>query len=266
MGGFERSNNPIDELGRRLRDLELQIRLLTHADPFRIPVRATDPDVTEPINMWLFPDGRLRARHWNPGGTAYVIREWVPTAAGSSTSATAPAAAKPAPISYQKVYVGTWSDSYKQDGTKRTDVPGLLEYGYADATNGRCRSLVGFDHATIATDLASSTVHSVYLTMLNRNAVWPTSTTVYLGVHNFSSSPASWAGAGIPESMVQSEMFTPSQQRTIKVPLTFATRLRDGTGKGIALEVPSDDPALAGSMSGYGTSYTVPMLTVNYAK
>jgi hypothetical protein len=265
--GFRRSSGPIGELVRRITELERAVRSLSHDGSFQIPVVEIDPDPSERINLWLFPDGRLRGRHWNPTGTAWVIREWVATSPGGSTSSIAPAPPADAAVSYRSSYEATWSASYTSDGTKRTDEAALLmAYGQVEPANGRGRSLAGFDHATIQSDLASSTIYGVSLTMQNRSSVWDSGSTVYVGVHDFSSEPATWAGGGIPISMGVGAFFTPQETKTFPLSIAIGGMLRDGSALGIALEVPSSDPGLAGYMSGVAPQYSAPVLTVDYAK
>lgn len=233
-----------------------------------IPVLNTDPPVTDPTNIWMFPDGRLRARHLNPAGTAFIIREWVPTAAGSSTSATAPAATPPVATTNQGSWAATWSQSYRQSGAARTDAgQTLLYYGSSgDAFNGRNQSLMGFDYATIAAELAGSTINAVYLTMTNIHAWYNSGVDVYFGIHNYTAEPATWAGGGIPRSRIVHHHFGKPQTRTVNMPLEFATAIRDGWGKGIALEAPSSSVAFYGYAAGVGSSSPVPVLTINYSK
>lgn len=247
--------------------MELKLQDLAHPGSFQIPVRDQDPDDSEPINFWMFPDGRLRGRHLNPAGSAWVYREWIPTAPGASTSSVAAAAPAAAPVSFSRSYPAAWSASYRNDGVKRTDdASTLLVYGYTDGTNGRGRSLLGFDHTSIASDLSGSTVTAVYITMMNLLSVWPSGSTAHLGIHNYTSAPTTWAGGGIPLSMSEQVSFSPQERKTFRLPLAFATMIRDGSGKGIALESPSDDAALAGAASGFGGTYEAPVLTVEYAK
>lgn len=236
--------------------------------PHHIPVLSADPPDSDPTNMWLLPDGRLRARHRNTADTAWVIREWVSTTAGSSSSGTAPAPPSSAPITRQDTWSAIWSQSYRQGGTARTDAGVYrLYYGSSgDGFNGRNQSLIGFDHAAIATALSGSTVNAVWLDLTNLHAWYHSGVTIYFGVHNFSSEPATWAGGGIPASKITNHKFGKPQQRTVPMPLQFATMIRDNTGKGVAIEAPSSSIEFYGYAAGVGSGYSLPKLIVNYTK
>lgn len=264
----QKPGDPYSEISRQIIELQRQVRELQTSQVFRIPVLSADPPVTDPINMWMFPDGRIRARHLNPAGSAFVTREWVPTAAGSSSSGTAIAPPTDAPTTRQTEWAATYSQSYRQSGAARTDGGAVNAYygSSGDSFNGRNRSLIGFDHAAIAAELAGSTVLNVWIRMVNVHSYNNSGSYAHLGIHNFSSEPASWAGGGIPRSMLSKQRWAKGQTYTAKLPLEFAQAIRDGWGKGIAIESPSDSKDFYGYMAGVGSGYPVPVLIVQYAK
>ncbi len=266
--GFNKATSPYDQLADRISGLESAIRDLQRPQPFIIPVLAADPPTTDPTNIWLMPDGRIRARHLNPAGSAYVTREWIPTTPGSSSSGTAPAPPPPAPVTYQNAWTATYTQSYRQPGNARTDGGAVdLYYGSSgDAFNGRNRSLIGFDYAAIASALAGSTIQAVWITMMNKHSWYNAGSDVHLGIHNFSSEPASWGGGSIPRSMTFKAHWNKGATQQVQIPLEFAQAIRDGWGKGIALESPTDSRNYYGYMAGVGSGYQVPVLTVQYAK
>jgi hypothetical protein len=267
--GYRRYNNPIEELGAQIRELSDRIRgLEAKSTPFKIPVVSTDPPETDPTNLWMLPDGRLRGRHLNVAGTAYTYREWVATAPGTGTSANAPAPPPPAPVTQQTISPAIWSRSFRENGNQRTD-QGVVNVYYGssgDGFNGRNRSLIGFDYAAIASTLSGSTILDVKLTMYNLHAYLNSGVDIYFGIHNFSALPGTWAGGGIPRSMIAHQHFGKPQLRTIQLPLEFAQAIRDGWGKGIALEAPSSSTTYYGYAAGVGSGQTVPTLTITYAK
>lgn len=267
--GFRKSDDPTTNMAQHLRALEETVRsLATPSAGARIPVLAEDPPETDPANLWMMPDGRLRGRHLNPAGTAFVYREWVSTTPGSGTSATAPAAPPPAPVSQVATWGATWSQSYRQAGPARTD-SGVkyIYYGSSgDGFNGQNRSLIGFDYATIATTLTGSTITAVYLTITNIHAYWESGAEPHFGIHNFTSEPASWAGGGIPRPLAVKHLFKRNTKRTVALPLDFAIAIRDGWGKGIAVEAPNSNRNFYGYAAGVGSGIDPPALTVNYDK
>lgn len=265
---LRRTDDPVDRLAQRIGELEAAVRDLSRPRDFQIPVLAADPPETDITNMWLMPDGRIRARHRNPAGTAFVYREWVSTTAGSGSSGTAPAPPAPAPISRTGKWTATWSQSYRQSGSARTDggVTRLYYGSSGDSFNGMNRSLVGFDTAAIAAALAGSTIRAVRVALTNDHAYWNAGAWIHFGIHNFSTEPASWAGGGIPSSMAQKYLFKRDQHREVALPLSFASAIRDGWGYGVALESPSTSRDFYGFAYGVGSGITPPVLTVEYDK
>lgn len=268
MSGYSKPSDPLDQMSQAIAELQGKVRELSAPQSFRLPILAADPPVTDPINIWLLPDGRLRARHRNTADTAWVIREWVATAAGSTSSGTAPAPPPPAPVTRQDSWTAQWSQSYRQSGAARTDLGVThLYYGSSgDGFNGRNRSLIGFDYAAIASALSGSTVLSVSLRLINIHSWYNNGSDIHMGVHNFTSEPATWAGGGIPRSMVAKYHYGKPEDKTVSLPLYFATDIRDGVGKGIAFESPSDSRTFYGYAAGVGSGYIAPTLTVQYAK
>lgn len=269
MTSLQKSNDPYNLLLRQFEELKQQA---TDAlvRPYTVPVVSEDPPETDPTNLWMFPDGRLRGRHKNTAGTAYVYREWVTTSPGSDTSATAPATPPTTPVTQQQMFLAQWSHSYRSTGggAQRTDQGAvMLYYGSSgDSFNGTNRSLIGFDHAAIAAALAGSTVNSVHLRLVNVHAWYNSGVNIYFGIHNFSSKPGSWTGGGIPAQRIVNHKFGKPQERTVPMPLAFATMIRDGTGKGIAIEAPDSSREFYGYAAGVGSGYNVPALIINYTK
>lgn len=263
----KRSVDPAIDLISRISEIE---RALREADSggIRIPVVSVDPPETDATNLWLFPDGRLRGRHLNPAGTAYVYREWVPTAPGSGSSGTAPAPPATVPVVTTGVWEAIWSQSYRQGGAARTDQGTVrLYYGSSgDPFNGMNQSLVGFDYAAIAAALSGSTINSVALRLQNLHSWYFSGVNIYFGIHNFTSEPATWAGGGIPRQRIVNHRFTPTQLRTVPMPIEFAQAIRDGWGKGVAIEAPNSSKEFYGYAAGVGSGQSLPALVINYTK
>lgn len=235
---------------------------------FRIPVLSADPPLDDPTNMWMFFDGRIRARHRNTTDTAWVIREWVPTAAGSATSATSGPPAPAVPVTTQATYSAIWTQSYRQGGAARTDAGTIMLYygSSGDPFNGLNQSLIGFDYTTIAAALAGSTINAVYLDLTNIHAWYNSGADIYFGIHNFTAEPATWGGGGIPRSKIVKHHFGKPEQKIVTMPIEFAQAIRDGWGKGIALEAPNTSREFYGYAAGVGSGYAVPSLIINYTK
>jgi hypothetical protein len=230
-----------------------------------IAVLSEDPPETDQTNIWLLHDGRLRARHRNTADTAWVYREWVPTTAGSGTSATSPAAPPALAVTRQDSWAAIWTQSYRQSGAARTDqgVVRLYTGSSGDSFNGQNRSLIGFDYAAIAAALAGSTVNAVSLTITSLHTYWNSGADIWFGVHNFTSEPATWSG-GLPR--IAKHKFVQAQTRNVAMPIEFATSIRDGTGKGIAIEAPNSSRDYYAYLAGVGSGSPIPVLTINYSK
>lgn len=281
-GGFSHPTDDQARLAKRIADLEAAVRDLSRPRPTIVPILNTSPDANDPGNIWMLPDGRLRVRHLNTAGTAFVVREFLETSqaiqahnnslhaaaaaagAGAVTSSVAPAPPKPSPKTYTKTYYGTWSASYRDNDAKRTDDPERMYYGYSDGYNGRQKSLIGFNHTTISSDLTGSTIKSVKLRLHNVHAWWNDGATIYFGIHNNSSEPSTFPS--LVRSMITKHKFGKPQLRTVSMPLIVGTHLRAGTGKGIALQALSDSHEYYGWAGGVGSSYYDPALIITYVK
>lgn len=267
-GSYQKPIDPYQALAQQITDLQAQVRDLQRVRPFVIPVLSADPPTTDPTNIWLFPDGRLRARHLNTAGSAFVTREWVPTTAGASTTGTAAATPVAPPVTRMMYASATYTQSYRKSGPARTDGGAINLYAGSsgDSFNGRNRSLIGFDYATIASTLSGAEVQACWLRMVNIHAWYNSGVEVFLGIHNFSAEPSSWAGGSIPRSMMTQIHWNKGEDKTVGIPILFAQSIRDGWGKGIALEAPSDSRSYYGYNAGVGSGYQIPQLIVQYAK
>lgn len=238
-----------------------------------VPTWQNDPPATNPTNLWMRADGRLRGRYWN--GSAYVYVDYPMRAdiAGVPAVPASPAPpAKPAVATSQKLTSSaTWSQTYQGDGDKRTDSKGnnYLVYGNSgsDSFNGTQRALIGFDYAAIASAISGSTIKKIQLKMTNVHAYWNSGVQIYLGMHNVTSEPASWPGSGSLLLRKSAHYkFGKPQTKTVTLPISFATNLRAGTGKGLAIEAPSGSRDYYGFAAGVGSGYTVPQLIITYTK
>ncbi len=118
---------------------------------FRVPILDDDPSVDDPINLWMFNDGRLRGR--DADGT---IRQWTNDTPGSSTSANP----KPAVLT-PHLHQTTWAASDSQDYCPVHGLETPLYFGQYDATHGE--RLVMFLLPDIATELTGASIRQVEL-------------------------------------------------------------------------------------------------------
>lgn len=238
---------------------------------FVIPTLAADPPEGDPTNLWMRYDGRLRGRFPNSGGTFTYVDYPMRTDATSPPAVPAypPAPALPAaPMTYQNAYVASWSQGYKGDGSKRLDTVGELNLpvGSRPDAFGVQRSLIGFPAATIAADLAGSTIYNVSLSLQLVDSALENGVDLYFGIHNEAAEPTIFPDGSLPASRIASAHFTKGDVITVPLPLEFAMRLRAGTGKGIAIEAPGSASDFYGIAAGVGSGYFVPQLLVTFAK
>lgn len=114
---------------------------------------------------------------------------------------------------YTKRYLCSWSGSYRQNGTRRTDKGNLLYQGYVESFNGNQKSLIGFNTAAIQSDLAGATVEKVQLRLYSQHWYNNSGGTVVIGDHNRTSRPSNHPGysgmAGDRESIGRFSMKKP---------------------------------------------------------
>lgn len=267
--GWNLPKDPMERFARQLRSMDESIRAL-QTKQFSIPVLAANPPETEPINLWMFANGRLRGRALNSGGTAFVYYDYallsdIPTAP-PAPAPPAPAPPKPAPKTRVSYYTAQWTQGYRDNGTKRTDHPTYMHYGYVDSFNGRNQSLIGFDHGDIASDLSGSTIEKVELNMTNIHSWYNSGSYIHFGIHNFSSEPSTWSGGGIPRRFVTKKHYGKPENKWVTLSIDFAKAIRDGWGKGIALESPNNSREYYGYAAGVGSGYATPKLKITYVK
>lgn len=239
---------------------------------FVIPVLQNDPSTSDPTNLWMTTNGRLRGRYWN--GSTWVYMDYPLRSDITAPPAVTPPPAPPARPTqiktYKTTWTATWSQTYKGDGSKRTDSKGenYIVYGNSgDGFNGTQRALVGFDYANILSTLASSTIKSVQLKMTNVHAYWNSGVDVYFGLHNVTSEPSSWPSSGsLVDRKTAHSKFGKPQTKTIELGISFGNRLRAGQAKGLAIEAPSSSRDYYGYAGGVGSGYTPPQLIITYAK
>lgn len=225
-----------------------------------VPVLASDPAASTGIDIWaLSTNGQLSVRHstgivrYNPA-TAGAI--------GATTSSAPPPTSdvpKPGtttPVSYQKTYNSTWSQSYHQAGSQRSDTNDLY-YGRIESFHGENRSMVGFNHGAIAADLAGATISKVEVYIRNKHSYFNSGVDLHIGTHNQSAKPANYAAN---RTGVSSPHYgkTESAWRTISD--NFGNWFRDGSAKGLVFDQPST------SSSYYGYADNNVSLRITYVK
>lgn len=255
---MSRTGDPFDEIQQRMAKLEDNIKGLQQA-PLRIPIVDADPDAAQNGNIWMMEDGRLRART-----AAGVIKEYAAVGSpGGSSSGTA----KPTPTAAKKTYVSTyaatWTQSYKENNSPRTDTNDLY-YGYADSFNGRGKSLIGFNWSAIKTQLTGSTVTKVEIYFHQIHSWWNWGAYVRFGIHNNNGQPGTYGG--VVKNNVSQITYGKPQAKWAVIATEVGVRFRDGTGRGILIDQLSSDRAFYGTGAGIGGSGSPPYLRFTYVK
>ena len=263
-------NVPTSIEGKFARDIEALIAQYIRNTRFVVPVMAADPPETEPTNLWMRHDGRLRGRYWNGSAFVYVdypMRTDITSPPAVPAYPAAPASAA-APQSYATTWDGSWTQTYAGNGSKRLDPTGETNLAFGTDPTGVYsdqRGLVGFDYASIASTLAGSTIENVEITLTLLDAQWGSSEP-FFGLHNLAAEPATYDPTSTLLRYNYSEEFVPGETKTTVLPVAYGQMLRDGTAKGLVLEVTGPDRGLYGLAAGVGSGYTPPQLTITYAK
>lgn len=263
-----RPNNTTPEAKFRAA-VEAKLAELLRPRPFIIPTLAADPPETDPTNLWMRYDGRLRGRYWNGATYTYVdypMRSDITAPPAVPAYPAAPAVGS-VPTTYQTTWTGTWSQTYQGSNAKRTDALGEANLVYGASGQdafGQQKALVGFDGPGMVAALTGSTIQRIELTMTNLKAYWGT-VAVFFGMHNLSAEPATFDPGGITLRRSATATFGVGIQK-ISLPMAFAQALRAGTAKGLAIEAPTSEVDFYGYAAGVGSGYTPPQLTITYAK
>jgi hypothetical protein len=240
-------------LAEEIKALRSSVRAL-QGRPMRIPILDADPDTTDPTNLWMLQDGRLRVR--NASGT---VKEYTPTGSpGGTTSGTT----KP-PVTTTKTYVGTynaaWSQSYNNGGSgQRTDTNHLY-YGRVDSFNDLQMAMAGWGSFTSI--LSGASVKKVELYLSNLHAWFNSGVVIKIGKHHSTSAPSNFS----QDEIMGSWKYGKPDAHWITLPLSFGNSLKAGTRRGITLYQSSSNVAYYGYAEGVGDDHP-PKLRITYTK
>lgn len=249
----------IDQLAAKLRQIEDRLSDLS-TQPLLIPVLNADPGTGYAGNVWTYPDGKLNVRLKD--GT---VKQYSPVAP------VAPAASNPTPVAQpttrQTTWVAQWGQAYRASGGQTGADNSKLYQGNGDSYNGRQRSLVGFDYASIQSALSGSNVTGVEIWVDVRHTWWNNGGVLWLGLHNNATKPGSWGGT-IGRDLVSDFHVPNSGSGWYAIASEFGSRIRDGGAKGVTFQAPNDDRNYyVFTSGGPGTSSDrMPQLRITYVK
>lgn len=252
--------DPVEEFARRIGDLEKRLVDLSTA-PLLIPEVSADPDAAYPGNIWTYPDGKLNIRL-----RSGAIKQYAPIAPAPPPAPPPPP--PPQPITYQNDWVATWGQAYRANGGMTGANNSLLYQGSSgDSYNGRQRSLIGFDYASIQSALSGSQVAAVEFGVDVRHTYWDDGGVLRLGAHNNASKPGTWGGT-IGRDEITNIQVPNSGMAWYSVSTEFGSRLRDGSALGVTFQAPNDDRNYyVYTSGGPGTpGDRMPILRITYIK
>jgi hypothetical protein len=186
---------------------------------------------------------------------------------GGSLAQKSKASGTPAPsptATYTKSWSATWGRSYDGDNGVRNgdDTTTELYQGYYSGTHGNTRSLAGFDYSSIMSALSGATGITAKLTFKVKHAYEYAGLDTYIGAHNYSSKPGSWAAANVAERRLLKSNAVEGSTYTVTLPSDFGTNFKSGAWRGIAF-----GPAPSNAHNYYGYVYVSGLkLTLTYTK
>lgn len=164
---------------------------------------------------------------------------------------------------YVKTYACNESASYQEDGSNR-GVASCYQGRYS-STNGNQFSMIGFDDATIRSNLSGATINKVELYLNNNHFYSNSGGNAVIGTHNQTTLSGTHSSSQINDNLQQTH-FDLGQAKWITIPNSIGNALRDNTAKGIALGPgPTTSQSYYGYFAGNGESGE-PQLRITYTK
>jgi hypothetical protein len=254
------ARGPIEQMAQRIAALEAAIIDLS-TKPLVVPVVNADPGTDYPGNIWIYPDGKVNVRLKD--GTVKT---------SSFGAVSAPTASNPTPpaqpITRSSLWTAQWGQAYRSSGGFTGSDNSKLQMGSTgDSYNGRQRSLIGFDYASIQSTLSGSKISRVQFWLYNWHTWYYNGGTYWAGMHNNTVKPGSWGGT-IGRDFVSSFHVPNTGPGWYDLATEFGDKLRDGTAKGVTLQAPNDDRTYYGyAAGGPGTAGNqMPQILITYVK
>lgn len=183
------------------------------------------------------------------------------------TPAPPPAPKPPAPTTYvyTKKWYATWSRTYEGDNSTRFDDSAYMYQGAYTGSPGNQKSLAGFDYKNIMSTLSGATILEAYITVENEHARWNNGLYVFVGTHNYSSKPSTWADGSVRQNRWK-KWVGENQAVTVNVGVTVGNEFKSGSTRGIGIgPEPTNDSDNYGYFRG-ATQSGKPYITIKYRK
>ena len=208
---------------------------------------------------------RLAIRMLSTAATTLV---YSPAGGGSSSAAKPPPSKPPTghtPTKHTSTYFATYNRSYISTGATRYDDPPTCYQGAYPGYGGNQRSLVGFNFATIQSDLAGATNISGTFSFTPEHSYWNAGLTAIIGSHNYGSKPSTWNTNNVFEAQITKASCAANHRYTVNLSSWHTWAFQTGNITGMAFgPAPSTDLTYYGFM--YGTGGNRPSLTFTYYK
>ena len=166
---------------------------------------------------------------------------------------------------YTKTWEATWSQTYRENGARRTDFRGnmLCQGKYADDIWGHMRSLCGFDDADIRATLSGAKIEKVELYLKNEHWYYYSGGTAIIGYHNHATEPDTFSHSLY--NAKQQKYSSRGQAQWITMPNSLGEGIRDNKYKGFSIYAGSASIGYYGVFYGANSSYK-PKLKITYSK
>jgi hypothetical protein len=237
-------------------------------------IAGTATNNTGPSTNGVISTGGVTYTFRYPGCALWVLDHGpstnMPTFTGYNSTDTPPVTPNPpAPKTYTKTYYATWSRTYDGDNTTTWDDTPYCYQGYYSSTRGHTKSLIGFDYATIASNLSGATINSCYVTIKGAHSYYNDGFALDVGTHNYTAKPSTWANGNVNQQ--RTGINRPpgiAAGETVKLSLgtTIGAEFKSQVSRGIAI-----GPGLDNQLVYYGYLYGAtqsgkPYLTITYTK
>ena len=164
---------------------------------------------------------------------------------------------------FTTTYSSTWTRSYDQDNS--LDISnGDMYQGEYSSTHGIRKSLIGFDYATIQSDLSGATISKVELQLKNKHFYNNSGGTLLLGTHSYTSAPNTWSGGSVDERR-SSHSWARLAKKYVDI-TDYASDLQSGAARGIAIGPPTSTSNTYYSYWAGQNSSDRPVLRITYTK
>ncbi len=169
---------------------------------------------------------------------------------------------------YATTWEATWSQTYRESGTKRTDhrADKLCQGKYSGDSNpwGITRALCGFDDADMRSKLTGAKIDKVELYLKNEHWYYYAGGTVVVGYHNHASEPTNFSHS---KYNAKTDSYSArGQAKWITMPKEFGEQLRDGSAKGFSIFANSTSYNYYGIFYGAYDGSSRPKIKITYTK